>query len=64
MVFLGFVKPYADQSLNKVGIFDEYVTILVVDSLLISSDPSLDVESRQTVGWVLIAILGLTILVG
>ena len=58
MAFLGFNKPYSDLSLNIRGIFDEYVIIIVLDFLLISSNPVLDAEMRLDIGWCVIAILG------
>ena len=61
MAFLGFNKPYSDLSLNVRGIFDEYVILMVLDFLLISSNPVLDVEMRLDIGWCVIAILGATI---
>ena len=54
---MGFKKPSTNQSLNKRGMFDEYMVLLVTDSLLISSDPALDVEARENLGWVLIGLL-------
>ena len=35
-----------------------------MDSLLISSDPALDVEARQNIGWGLIGLIGIVIFVG
>ena len=61
---MGFNKPSTNQSLNKRGMFDEYIVLLVTDSLLISSDPALDVEARENLGWVLIGLLGTVIIVG
>ena len=61
MAFLGFNKPYSDLSMNVRGIFDEFVIIIVLDFLLISSNPVLDVEMRFYIGWCIIAILGATI---
>ena len=64
LIYLGFKKPRTNQSLNKRGIFDEYMILLVMDSLLVSSDPALDVEARENLGWVLIGLLGTAIIVG
>ena len=64
MVNLGFNKPSTDQSLNRRGIFNEYIIIFVTDSLLVSSDPNLDVDARENLGWLLIGLLGAVILVG
>ena len=64
MAFLGYNKPSSNNSLNKSGIFDEFLTLLVMDSLLVSSDPSLHVDMRQEIGLILIGLLGLAILVG
>ena len=44
--------------------FDEYMILLLTDSLLISTDPALDVEARENLGWVLIGLLGTVIIVG
>ena len=63
LVFMGFIKPRTDKSLNKRGMFDEYMILLVLDSLLISSDPALNVEARENLGWVLIGLLGTVIIV-
>ena len=64
MANLGFNKPSNHQSLNRRGIFDEYMILLVTDSLLVSSDPNLDVEARENLGSGLIGLLGVAIFVG
>ena len=64
MAFLGYHKPSINNSLNKSGIFDEYLTLLVMDSLLVSSDPGLHVDMRNEIGLLLIGLLGIAILAG
>ena len=57
---LGFAKP-----LNKSfgHIIDEFVVILVLDLLFFTTDPLLDPDNRLMIGYVLIGILGLSIVV-
>ena len=60
MTLIGFVKPEGEPISHLI---DEFVVIIVLDLLFFSTDPALDTELRSSLGWVLISILGLSILV-
>ena len=60
MTLIGFVKPEGEPLSHLI---DEFVVIIVLDLLFFSTDPVLDVDMRIYLGWVLISILGLSILV-
>ena len=59
---LGFVHPYEVISRNYTSMFSEFVIIIIMDTLLISSDPTLEPNSHQTIGWLIIAVMGLSII--
>ena len=60
MTLIGFVKPEGEPLSHLI---DEFVVIIVLDLLFFSTDPVLDADMRIYLGWVLISILGLSILV-
>ena len=60
MTLIGFVKPEGEPLSHLI---DEFVVIIVLDLLFFSTDPVLDADMRIYHGWVLISILGLSILV-
>jgi hypothetical protein len=57
MAVLGLYRPFSEQSQNYKSMVDEFVIVIVMDLLLISSDPVLDVDMRFEIGWAIIAIL-------
>jgi len=64
MAFVGYNRPSIYKGFNRGKIFDEYLVLLVMDCLLISSDPTLDTEMRIEIGYVLMGLLGVAILAG
>ena len=57
LTILGFAHPYADMQKNRVGMVSEFVILLVLDILLCTSDPALEVNARTKLGFIVIAIL-------
>ena len=62
MWLLGSYHPFKVVSRNYKEILSEFVIIVVMDLLLFSSDPALDVNSRALLGWAVIGIMGLSII--
>ena len=60
LALVGFVHP-VENSLGQV--IDEFVVIIILDLLFFSSDPALDPNMRLYVGWLMIGILGISIIV-
>jgi len=60
MALVGFVHPIRNSVKNLI---DEFVIILVMDLLFFSSDPMISPSIRLYIGWVLIAIVALSIIV-
>ena len=61
MILLGISHPLGDLANNYKELLNEYVIILIMDLLLCSSDPSLDIDARPMIGWCIVGILGLSI---
>ena len=61
MTLYGFVHPYAVMDKNKMGIITEFVILLVIDVLIRSSDPGIDVSARAYLGWSVIVILSVVL---
>ena len=60
MTIFGNAHPYSETAKNRLGMLTEFVILLVIDVLLCSSNPGLDVSARSYLGWTVIAILSLT----
>ena len=61
MTLLGYVHPFEVVRRNYTEIASESVILIVVDLLMCSSDPAVDLDSRMLIGWAIIGILGLSI---
>ena len=59
MTLIGNVRPYTELYKNRMGMITEFVILLVIDCLLCSTNPGLDVSARGYLGWTVIAILSL-----
>jgi hypothetical protein len=53
---------YAEIRTNYTSILGEIVIVVVADLLLFSSDPAISINARLTLGWLIICVIGLTIL--
>ena len=62
MWLLGTAHPFKVVRRNYKELIGEFVIICVMDLLLFSSDPAINVESRAILGWAIIVILGLSII--
>ena len=60
IALLGFIRPVRKSFAQ---LMDEFVVIIVLDLLFFSTDPILDPDYRIYLGWVLIGLLGLSIVV-
>ena len=61
MALLGYVHPFSVVRRNYHEIFSESVIIIILDLLMFSSDPNVDVDSRMLIGWAIIVVLGISI---
>ena len=57
------MMPFKELSQNKFEILGEFVILLTMDAMMASSDPKVSSFSRELIGWMIIAVLGLLILV-
>ena len=62
MTILGAAHPYRVVKRNYVSLIDEFIILVVTDLLLFSSNPALDPESREYLGWAIVGILGISII--
>ena len=62
MILLGNAHPFSEVSRNYTSLISEFAIIVVMDLLLISSDPALDIDRRILFGYAMIAILACTII--
>ena len=62
MLVLGSSHPYEVIRRNYTSILSEFVIVIIMDTLMISSDPAMDPESHQTIGWLIIAVMGISII--
>ena len=60
MTIFGNAHPYTERAKSRLGMLTEFVILLVIDVLLCSSNPGLDVSARSYLGWTVIAILSLS----
>lgn len=58
MVVLGFAHPFAEIPRNYTELLSEFVVLLTLDMLMLSSDPALNPNSRMMLGWSIIGLLG------
>ena len=61
MALLGNKHPFRVVRRNYHELASEAVIIVVLDLLMFSSDPAVDLVSRMMIGWAIISILGLSI---
>ena len=62
MTLIGNVHPYVEIHKNRLGMITEFVILLVIDCLLCSTNPGLEVSARGYLGFTVIAILSLVAL--
>ena len=62
MILLGNAHPFSNVGRNYTTLIAEFVILIIMDLLLISSDPALDLEQRIFFGYGIIGILGLSII--
>ena len=60
---LGYAHPFKRLRTNFVNLAGEAVILMIADLLLITSDPNLGVANRLALGWLIIVILGTSIIV-
>ena len=53
---------YTETKTNYTSILAEIVIVVVADLLLFSSNPAFSIEGRLMLGWIIISVVGLTIL--
>ena len=61
MILLGNVHPFSVVSRNYSSLIGEFVILIIMDLLLFSSDPSLDLDQRIFIGYGIMGILGISI---
>ena len=61
MTLLGYQHPFLVVRRNYTEIAAEFVILIVLDLLMFSSDPAVDVDGRMSIGWAIIGTLGLSI---
>ena len=62
MAVLGGAHPYRVVKRNYVALVDEFIILVITDLLLFSSDPGVDADSREYLGWAIVGILGVSII--
>ena len=62
MLILGSSHPYEIIGRNYTSILSEFVIVIIMDTLMISSDPAIDPQSHQTIGWLIIGVMGISII--
>ena len=63
MNLLGTQHPLIPIKENYIAIFNEFIIILMMDLMLITSLPTISVERKKGLGWTMIYILGISILI-
>ena len=61
MAVLGSAHPMIPIRDNYKNIVNEAVILFILDMLLFSSDPNIDVPARGKIGWAMIVVLGLSL---
>ena len=61
MNLLGSKHPLKPIKENYIAIFNEFVIIVMMDLMLITSLPTITVERKKGLGWTMVYILGISI---